>query len=258
MRILRLLDPQVRTDVAARWPGNPYDWETAANELLETGFTPTARLDGGRYGLAIDGTWNNQPAVGKLDPDPQRAHAWHALTMLANAGIAPNVLASDPHAGWLIMERVRPGHNTRTLPADPDRLAVLLARIARLPQTPELPSLHDFLSPRLETPPVRDRSRSAAPVTPAERREALRLLAQMPRVSRVIHGDCSQGNLLHAPSRLVLVDPRGMAGDWHYDLAVATWKARLAEPEARRVVTAAGGNWDAVEAWQRIARASQV
>ena len=86
---------------------------------------------------------------------------------------------------------------------------------------------------------------------------ALTLLAELNGDTGLMHGDCSRGNLLMGEGRWWLIDPRGVRGDWQYDVAVAAWKCRYSADEQAALVCAAGADHDTVEAWGRVARAAR-
>jgi streptomycin 6-kinase len=92
---------------------------------------------------------------------------------------------------------------------------------------------------------------------------ALRILGDLPDSDQVIHGDVSRGNILHGAvdgsgQSLWLVDPRGVTGDWQYDVAVAGWKCRYDHAELRVLCTASGADPDTVAAWFFVARTARV
>lgn len=256
--MLDWVDPRIFAEVNARWPDTSFDWDAAVTDLLTAGFVPRNKLSGDRFGLVAAGTWEGLPAVAKVDPDPQKTHSWAVARDLAGIGIGPRILAADPHTGWVVMKQVQPGLTALQRLVDPTVLGTTLGRLQGLPEKPDLPPLDAFLRDRLTRPPTTDIARSSTPVPAQERDMALRLLGQLPCPARAIHGDCSRGNILHSRTGIVLVDPRGISGDWQFDVAVAAWKNRYSTTATRTLIRASGADFERVTAWERIARAARL
>src|SRR5262249_32949176 len=149
-----------------------------------------------------------------------------ALAKLA-AGPAVHEISSGNTGTWTILDQISPG--TPLAETDPatnsiDRLTAPLAAIADQPApVPEIPSIVDWLRIRLEA----DDLAALAPgtmVAPAgARARALDVLDQLAAdyTPKLCHGDASPWNILADQHKgWTLIDPRGMSGEVHYDIAV--------------------------------------
>jgi hypothetical protein len=233
-------------------------------ELAATGFVASSQLSGGRFGATFAGTFRGVPAVGKLDANPQPGAAFTAAVALAEAGLSPAVLYANMSSWVIITKQILPGITAVERQPDPALLGRRLKQLRFLPEALGSPKLKVFLSARLENVLCSgDVAVSSTVQTPEARFEALRILGDLPESDQVIHGDVSRGNILHGAAgdsgqSLWLVDPRGVTGDWQYDIAVASWKCRYDQDQLSVLCAASGADPDTVAAWLFVARAARV
>nr|WP_275941458.1 aminoglycoside phosphotransferase family protein [Planosporangium mesophilum] len=127
-----------------------------------------------------------------------------------------------------------------------------------------MPSIVDWLRHRLEDDHLTD-LRPGATIAPAhERRVALDVLDQLAADLRpnLCHGDVQPGNMLAGGGeRWKLIDPRGMAGETAYDVAVLTIKIALyaaSKELVARVSGLADLDSERVAAWITVASTARV
>jgi hypothetical protein len=258
------------TPNAKRYPpqedAGAQDLAHIGKQLEESGFQPEQALTGGRTAHVVAGTYHNVPAVARLAPTAVATGDTHniAAAAFAQTNLSPEILFSV--AGATILRRILPGTTTFERPATPEQLGELLGKLAEQPphRTTEgerLPELDTFLYPRLDGHALQDKAISAVTPTEETLRTARNLLSNLTEDlvrGCGIHGDTSRRNILHGHGRLWLIDPRGLNGDWHFDIAVAAWKARYNQSDTDRLIAAALANKERVEAWTYVAKAAQL
>ncbi|MER7005240.1 aminoglycoside phosphotransferase family protein [Dactylosporangium sp. NPDC000555] len=260
--------------VRERWPDRADRWLATAGETLAelcAGYNgrPRDALHA-RYGYVVSVDTPDGGLVIRSSPDPDGPIQTKVSEALAALGVAPaihQILLTDI-ATWTVMDEIQPGMPfalTDRKAADLEALAAPLANLRSQPTpVPGMPSLIDWLRVRLEDDDLKDMPIWREPATPAERIEALRLLADLEEGFKPLlcHGDASTWNLLlSGQDRWTLIDPRGVTGEVHYDLAVLATKVRgdLAEKEvARRFAAAAEVDVARVHAWMTVATAARV
>lgn len=250
-----------RSEVAAaakrRWPDSDWDSAAQAESVLAAGFIPVTVIPA-RFGVVCMGEFRGFAAVAKLDADPAAPAVEQASRDLAHAGAAPEMLFSDT-AGATITKQVVPGYTARVERPKISLLAVTLGRIASCPLRAEAQRLSDFLRPRLAAGFDSDVSSSSEAPTATERKRALSILDELEDgTSATVHGDVSAGNVLFDGSQWLLIDPRGVAGDWHYDVAVVAHKLRVSPEELTVLCDVAGACQERVECWRAVAAAARV
>jgi streptomycin 6-kinase len=263
---------KVMREVRTRWPHVPDAWaDTATAELQRFcdryQATPT-RVMPSRSGLVVKANSPSGPLIFRYSPDPNGAAQATVAAALAALNVSPAVreAATTPHGTTTVLDCITPGTplGDVTTPPNPDHIAAMLRPLIGQPVLSGLPSLIDWLRDRLTDDRLSDLApgRSIAPVP--ERQAALALLDTLSRdhVPALCHGDASPWNILYGQvDRLYLIDPRGVAGELAYDVAVIALKAeRVAHP--REVAAAAASRLavprDRADAWLRVARAALV
>jgi streptomycin 6-kinase len=165
-----------------------------------------------------------EPAVLKLTfADDEGEHEALALQRLGGAG-AVRLLRADPHRGALLLERL---HRT-----DLDSLPVLdacevvagLSRRIHVPALPQLRRVTDYLD--RWTPQLRALPRDA-PIPHRLVEQTLSLVSDLftdPGPGVMLHGDLHFQNVLAADREpWLVIDPKPMAGDPHYEPAPMLW-----------------------------------
>ena len=168
----------------------------------------------------------------------------------------------------MVLDEIRPGtplakaHEPR---ATIDSLATPLATIAANPAPVSgLPSIVDWLRPRLQDDPPNDRAPGTEPESPHVRRAARAILEDLAEDStpQLCHGDVSTWNVLaHGLDGWMLVDPRGMSGEAAYDVGVLGLKVARGRPPTavtRRLAVAVGVDPARALAWMAVAAAARV
>nr|WP_268248863.1 aminoglycoside phosphotransferase family protein [Actinoplanes ianthinogenes] len=129
---------------------------------------------------------------------------------------------------------------------------------------PSMPSVLDWLRDRLEDDSLTD-LRPGTSVAPLhERQAALAVLDDLVRdhVPGLCHGDASSGNIIASGnSRRMYIDPRGVAGEHVYDVAVLSIRVAQAYAGAEVVAIAAdiaGVAEERLRAWVQVASAARV
>jgi aminoglycoside phosphotransferase (APT) family kinase protein len=152
---------------------------------------------------------------------PAIDHEYAALSAAAEAGAPVPAVHERVEVGGrpgLVVERLGSrnllleiGSRPWRVPSISRSLGVLHARLHSVAAPPDLPSVHERLAERLESPLVPRELRS----------RALGLLEGLPRGDRLCHGDFHPGNvLLRSGGEAVAIDWTGASrGDAHADIA---------------------------------------
>lgn len=273
-------DPvSVPTDVAAavkaRWPDIGQRWCSAvADEFADIsaryGASPIAVLPA-RYGLVVAVEVGRDTLVMRSSPDPDGMIQSQVSIALGALGTAPQIyeVQATDTGTWTVMDRITPG--TRLSDVLDSRAAVtpladIFRRIAGKPApTPDMPRLADWLRSRLEAGDhLIDRAPGRSPAPSARRAKALEVLNDLEATctNGLCHGDASAQNVLtRGTAELVLIDPRGVAGEVAYDGAVAILKTVPPADRPAAVQTFAalvGLDAGRVAAWLDVADAARV
>lgn len=257
--------PDAVTAMAGRGP----QWQAWVDRLPAV---VTTQLDG--WGLTPDGaadhgycsivlpvrTDDGAPAVLKVSfPDPESEHEHLALRRWGGAG-AVRLLRADPHARALLLERLQ-DRNLEEL-WDIEACEVVAGLYGRLhvPALPQLRPLSGFI--REWTAGLRALPRNAAvPRRLVEQAISLGddLTADPACTGTLIHGDLHYANVLAADREpWLVIDPKPMSGDPHYEIAPMLWNrwdelAGYVRDGVRRrfaaLVDAAGLDADRARAW---------
>ena len=189
------------------------------------------------WGLAVDGApghgycslvvpvrRDDLPAVLKLTfPDVESEHEALGLQRLGGAG-AVRLLAADPHRSALLLERLHPT-DLDSLPVVEacEVVAGLYDRI-HVPAPAQLRSVTTYLD--RWTPQLRALPRDA-PVPHRLVEQALALVADLfggDESGVMVHGDLHYQNVLAADREpWLVIDPKPMRGDRHYEPAPMLW-----------------------------------
>jgi streptomycin 6-kinase len=161
------------------------------------------------------------------------------------------------------MDRIIPGVALGDLTELPtfDEIAGMLRPLTGQPAPdPDLPNLFDWLRDRLTDDHLNDlpRGRTVAPL--AERRQALASLDELARdhVPGLCDGDASPWNILTG-NQLYLIDPRGVAGEISFDLAIIAIKGRcLSHKSISALTRALSISLPRVNIWATISQAARV
>jgi len=264
----------VAAGVAERWPEIGPRWITAAPaelaKLCAEYDAKPSHVFAARYALVVAAeTRTGSQLVFRSSPDPTAAHHAAVSQALAHEGRGPavhQVITADIGT-WTIADRVVPGDPLPTLTLTPDALAAVVTLFHGLvdrPAPPGLPTLGAWLRDRLEDDNLTDVAPFRPPITPTERRQALALLDDLVSTGNVglCHGDMSGANILLGPDgQLLLIDPRGVAGDAAYDAAVLATKASnygIPDGTIPRLIKESGIDESRTEAWGVVAIAARV
>jgi streptomycin 6-kinase len=263
---------EVMREVRTRWPHVADAWADSATAELQRfcdryQATPT-RVMPSRSGLVVKADSASRPLVFRYSPDPHGAAQATVARALAALNVSPTVHETvTTHYGTsTVLDCITPGTplgDAATLPSL-DRVVAMLRPLVGQPAPSGLPNLVDWIRDRLTDDHLADLApgRSVAPV--AERRAALALLDSLASdyVPALCHGDASPWNVLSGPAdRLYLVDPRGVAGELAYDVAVIALKGERYAPPTETATALARSlavPADRVDVWQRIARAARI
>jgi streptomycin 6-kinase len=230
-------------------------WGLELDEALSGG---TSRVFLGRQ----DGA---RPVVLKLTPDRSIAESEAiALRAWARTPHAVDLLASDPDAGALLLDRVTPGTKVAAWPGLPsfEDFAGLLAglRDGAGPDVAALRSsaagvefIYGLIARRARDPYV---SRSVPPEMVAHGHALARELTAGPVDYGLVHGDLHLSNILDGgPARgLVAIDPRSSVGDRTWDaidiaVACATSADELDDRISRLTALVPGLNAGRLRQW---------
>lgn len=272
MAIPRINVPSdVAQAVIERWPDLGPEWcDQASDDLAKLcttyGAMPTSVFRS-RYALVVEVRTKRSQLVMRSSPDPDGLLQAGALISLAALGVAPALydVVETQTAVWTVSERILPGTSLYDVRASVRDLARMLAPLKDQPAPlAGMPSIADWLRPRLIADELVDlaRGRSVAPYD--QRQSALGLLAELdadcPR--SLCHGDPSRGNVLVSENnRLLLIDPRGVCGDLAYDVALAAVKTAeddQAMPRLAELALLAGCDAERAHAWSVVADAARV
>jgi streptomycin 6-kinase len=265
---------ELARSVRARWPDRAERWlahvEPELDELCRFHSATPQNVLPARYALVVSAVTADGPRIFRATPDPEATAQATVAAALGKLGIAPTIHAAiTTDTGALtVMDQVLPGTalahvDSRALCID-DLVAPLRAMIGKPAPSDELPSMVDWLQRRLSDDHLADLPPGEATAQPTDRRLALSFLKELATDARpgLCHGDASPWNILNGPDRQwMLIDPRGMSGDVHYDAAVMV--AKLANlysdtDAGARVADATGLELDRMCAWTFVARAARV
>lgn len=272
----------VAETVRRRWPRRGPAWVRNVLAEFDTACqrhqaSPTLVFPA-RFGLVVAVITPEGPRVLRSSPDPAGALQAQVSVALAALGVGPAVHARwmTPHGAWTLTELVTPGARLKDVEASQlDKatlvsLAGTLRSMSRCPAPTGLPTVADWLRQRLADGDWSDLPSGRRAASPSERRAALAMLDDLAADSPPLglcHGDLTFGNVLHAGAgRYALVDPRGVAGETAYDLAVVALSARayglpaLGPPEALAAELAreVGEDPDRAAAWVTVAEAARL
>ncbi|MEV8516166.1 phosphotransferase [Dactylosporangium sp. NPDC051484] len=260
--------------VRERWPDRADRWLATAGETLAelcAGYNgrPRDALHA-RYGYVVSVDTPDGGLVIRSSPDPDGPIQVKVSEALSALGVAPAIhqtLVTDV-ATWTVMEEIEPGTPfalTDRSSADLEALTAPLASLRNQPvPVPGMPSLIPWIRGRLEDDNLKDMPVWQVPASDSERSQALNVLAELEQDFKPLlcHGDASTWNLLlTGASRWVLIDPRGIAGELAYDLAVLAMKVRgslTAAEVGQRFAAATQVEEGRVAAWMEIALAARV
>lgn len=257
------LPGDVAKNVALRWPSVGPAWSAAVERELaelvaQLGGTAAVRLHS-RASFVVTMETPSASVVVRSTPDPAGQAQVRAMEALSTLGVGPRVLdrwASDIGT-WVVTDRVVPG--SLALDASDEQLVAVLAPMAGQSEAAgELPPISAWLNERLTEGCEADLAPGAAPPTPEEQNQALGALAELVggESTSVTHGDMSYGNILRAgDAGLRLIDPRGVAGDVEYDIAVLSFKTGR---DTARLAKMVGADAARAEAWRTVAVAARV
>lgn len=208
-----------------------------------------------------DGT----PAVLKLSPDRTLlTKQAEMLRVFAASGRVPAVLATDPGAGAMVLEEIRPGTEAEDLPQTslPRLWGELLAALHAVAPPADWPW---DLRGRFDESFARIGRKLADPaigarIGQATWHRAIRRCGELLDTQDTVvllHGDLHLGNALDGgPSRgLVAIDPKACLGDPCFDAVdyvVAGAGLEGVETRCRRVAAACGLDGDRLYAWSRV------
>jgi streptomycin 6-kinase len=263
---------EVMREVRTRWPHVADTWADSATTELQRfcdryEATPT-RIMRSRSGLVVKANSPSGPLIFRYSPDPNGAAQATVAAALAALNVSPAVreTVTTLYGTTMVLDCITPGTplgDATTLP-NPEHVAEMLRPMIGQPVPAGLPSLIDWLRDRLTDDHLADRApgRSVAPLP--ERQAALAMLDRLSRdhAPALCHGDASPWNILYGHAgRLYLVDPRGLAGELAYDIAVIAAKSEkhISSLEAlRRLTGALAISYERASVWLRIIRAARV
>jgi streptomycin 6-kinase len=175
-----------------------------------------------------DGT----PAVLKVsfDEDDESVHEGLTLQHWQGDG-AVRLLRADPRRRALLLERLDRRDLTDVWDLEACEIVAGLYPKLHRPALPQLATVTSYVERWLDD---LDRLPADAPIPRRYREQALSLgrdlVADPASVGRIIHGDLHYENVLAAPPELaairgdwLVIDPKPMSGDPHYELAPMLW-----------------------------------
>ncbi len=259
--------------VCKRWPDRGPQWLNNVHDELSAlceryGAKPVQAMRA-RYGFVVDVRTSSGRLVFRSSPDPNGFNQAQVSLALADLGVAPKVheLSTTATGVWTVADRLIPGTPMGDLrdQIESAALAAMLEPIAGRPApASDMPSLTDWLRDRLTDPQPNDLPVGRNPAPTAERRRAQDVLEDLAgdHVAGLCHGDASPQNvLLGEHRRLWLIEPRGMAGDVAFDVAVIALKAaKYMAPTsgATLLATHAGIDPERAREWVIVADAARV
>jgi streptomycin 6-kinase len=204
------------TVLPAAVPGLLEDWQLVADGATMHGNTALVlpvRTAGGR------------PAVLKVvTPHPEAEHEHLALKRWAGDG-AVGLLRADPRRWALLLERLHPEDLTDLWDLEAcEVVAGLYARI-HVPALPQLRTLTSYVGPWTA---ALDALPTGAPIPPRLVQQAVSIgrgfLTDAATDGVLIHGDLHYENVLAADREpWLVIDPKPMSGDPHYEVAPMLW-----------------------------------
>jgi streptomycin 6-kinase len=268
------LPAEVLAGVRTRWPDRADPWaeriDAELHELCTRYDATPRRVMPARYGYVLAVDTPDGGLVMRATPDPHGPTQAQVAAALADVGISPTVHESivTDTGTWTILDEVRPGtplsHTDRSIVSLDALIAPLTAIAGRPAPIPAMPSLTDWIRQRLEDDNLTDLPPRATVAPATQRRDALRILDELSHdsVPELCHGDASPPNYLAAgPNQWVLIDPRGIAGEATYDLAVLGLKLAAWYPPdtyLNRLTDSCTINTARVKAWMTVAHAARV
>jgi streptomycin 6-kinase len=255
---------RVAGTVTARWPGRGERWlRDVEVELASLAARYGARpvdVFRARYGfvVALDRS-GAPPLVMRSTADPVGPLQAAAAEYLGEVGIGPvvhEVQVTDTGT-WTVMDRVTPGVPVEIGVGLADLAALLRPLVAEQPLVSGFPRLASWLRARLADNNLSDLAPGTAPAPLDERAHARALLADLGdgHAESLCHGDCSRDNVVRSGVGLALIDPRGVAGDIAYDVAVLAAKTGNSPAGLAELV---GVDSDRAQAWAVVAGAARV
>jgi streptomycin 6-kinase len=198
--------------------------EVAEEWGLEVDGEPTH----GYVSLVVPVRRDREPAVLKLSfPDVEGRHEGLALQRLGGDG-AVRVLSADPHRSVMLLERLH-GTDLDSLPVlDACEVVAGLYPRIHVPALPQLLPVTTYLD--RWTPQLRVLPRDA-PIPHRLVEQTLSLVADLftepstgPASGVMLHGDLHYQNVLAADREpWLVIDPKPMSGDRHYEPAPMLW-----------------------------------
>lgn len=264
----------VLTNVRQRWPQVADAWannvENEFRALCDKHQAIPRTVLPARYGFVVAADAPDGPLVMRSSPDPHGPRQAAVAVALAKLGLSPAVhhTSTNAHGTWTILDRVHPGTPLGQTDPATVKLEALITPLAAMNGQPAplagMPPITDWLRARLEDDRLAD-LRPGTTVAPIEeRRAALCLLTELTRdhTPGLCHGDSSLSNILScAPDGWKLVDPRGMAGESAYDVAVLAIRVVQFYGSTNIVpyiTEVADVDFERVKAWMEIAGAARV
>jgi streptomycin 6-kinase len=178
--------------------------------------------------LTDDGT----PAVLKISFDEDDESLHEALTLQHWQGRGTvRLLRADPHRRAMLLERLERRDLTQTWDLEACEIVASLYPSIHVPALPQLATLTSFVGRWLDDLAAQPQD---IPIPPRYREQTLSLgrdlVADPASVGRIVHGDLHYENVLAAPPELaaergewLVIDPKPMSGDPHYELAPMLW-----------------------------------
>jgi streptomycin 6-kinase len=205
-------------------------------------------------------TQDGDPAVLKISfPDAESEHEHLALQRWDGAG-AVRLLRADPRRRALLLERLRPQNLNALGVIEACEVVAGLYRRLHVPALPQLRTLTWYV--QRETDNLAALTRSAPiPRRLVEQATALGrdLVSDQASSGSIVHGDLHYENVLAADREpWLVIDPKPMNGDPHYELAPMLWNrwdelaGDVRDGVRRRfyaLVDAAGLDQDRARAW---------
>ncbi|WP_280830822.1 aminoglycoside phosphotransferase family protein [Mycolicibacterium frederiksbergense] len=205
-------------------------------------------------------TGEGVPAVLKAAfPDVESEHEHLALRRWAGTG-AVRLLRTDPHRRTLLLERLQPRNLNELWDIEACEIVAQLYGRIHVPALPQLRSLADFTAGWTADLAALPRN---APVPRRLVEQAITLgrdlASDAATTGTLIHGDLHYENVLAADREpWLVIDPKPMSGDPHYEIAPMLWNrwdelAGYVRDGVRRrlsaLVEAAGLDVDRARAW---------
>jgi streptomycin 6-kinase len=200
------------------------DWELSREgDDLWHGFcslvAPVVTDDGTRAVLKIS-----------FDGDDESLHEALALQHWHGDGTV-RLLRADPHRRALLLERLERRDLTEVWDLEACEIVASLYPKLHRPALPQLATITSYVARWLDD---LDRQPPDIPIPPRYREQALSLgrdlVADPASVGRIVHGDLHYENVLAAPPELgsdrgewLVIDPKPMSGDPHYEPAPMLW-----------------------------------